>query len=187
MLQILALDIGTDTLPALALGAEPPTAHVLEQRPARGRLLNGRVARRAFSVLGPTEALVGMAAFLTTFLASGWHPGDTFPQGATLLAASGAAFSAVVIGQSANAFACRSSSKRPGTLGWFSNRFLVGAAAAELVFLAAFLGLPFLASLLDHAPPSAEGFAVAVLAAPGVLLADALDKYHHHPRHNASG
>ena len=184
VLQILALDIGTDTLPALALGAEPPAARVLEQRPARGRLLNGRVARRAFSVLGPTEASVGMAAFLTTFLAAGWRPGDTFPEGATLLAASGAAFSAVVIGQSANAFACRSSSKLPGALGWFTNRFLVSAAAAELVFLAAFLGVPFLASLLDHAPPSAAGLAVAVLAAPAVLMADALDKAHPH-RNNA--
>ncbi len=179
VLQILALDIGTDTLPALALGAEPPAARVLEQAPARGRLLNGRVARRAFSVLGPTEAIVEMAAFLTTFVASGWRPGDPFPGGATLLTASGAAFSAVVIGQAANAFACRSSTRRPGTLGWFSNRFLVGAAAAELVFLVAFLGLPFIASLLDHAPPGVAGLAVAALAAPAVLVADALDKSRH--------
>ena len=176
VLQILALDIGTDTLPALALGAEQPATRLLEQPPARGRLLDGRVARRAFGVLGPTEALVEMAAFLTVFLASGWRPGDPFPEGSTLLTASGAAFSAVVIGQVANAFACRSSSWPPWRLGWRSNRFLVSAAAAELVFLAGFLLLPSFADLLDHAPPSLAGWAVALLAAPAVLLADAIDK-----------
>ena len=30
VLQILAIDIGTDTLSAVALGAEPPAAHVLD-------------------------------------------------------------------------------------------------------------------------------------------------------------
>ena len=64
VLQILALDIGTDTLSAVALGAEPPGRHLLDGPPVSGRLLNHTVLRRAFGVLGPTEALWSMAAFV---------------------------------------------------------------------------------------------------------------------------
>jgi len=176
VLQVLALDIGTDLLPALALGAEPPGEHVLQQKPQRGRLLDRAVLRRVFLVLGPTEAVVEMAAFVATFLAAGWLPGEPFPGGTTLLAASGAAFSAVVIGQAANAFACRSTTRWPGRLGWTSNRLLIGAVAAALVALAAFMYVPAFADLLDQAPPTLAGFAVALLAAPAVLTADAIDK-----------
>ena len=59
-----------------------------------------------------------MAAFLVSLLAAGWRPGEPFPGGHDLLAASGAAFMAVVFGQMANAFACRSSTRWPGALGW---------------------------------------------------------------------
>ena len=176
VIQVLALDIGTDTLPAVALGAEPPSEHVLERPPARGRLLDGTVARRAFGVLGPAEALIEMLAFVLTFVAAGWRPGDTFPTGTTLLAASGAAFSAVVLGQMANAFACRSRVRSPFRMGWTGNKFLLVAVAVELLILAAFLGMPALADLLDHAVPTATGWAVAALAPIAVLAADAIDK-----------
>jgi hypothetical protein len=129
-----------------------------------------------FCVLGPAEAVVEMAAFVVALVASGWRPGETFPTGHALAAASGAAFAAVVIGQMANAFACRSATRWPGTLGWTTNRLLVGAVAAELVFLGAFLLVPPVASLLDHAAPPVAGLAVALLAAPAVLLVDALHK-----------
>ncbi|MGN6577504.1 MAG: cation-translocating P-type ATPase, partial [Nocardioides sp.] len=41
VMQILALDLGTDTLSAVALGAEPPAEHLLDGPPVRGRLMNG--------------------------------------------------------------------------------------------------------------------------------------------------
>jgi magnesium-transporting ATPase (P-type) len=176
VLQILCLDIGTDLLPALALGAEPPTSRALTRPPMRRHLIDRALLQRVFGVLGPTEALTEMTAFIIALMAAGWRPGHTFPTGHALLAASGAAFAAVVIGQAANAFACRSSSRWPGALGWTSNRLLLGAVAIELLALAGFLLIPPLASLLNHAVPPLAGFAVAILAAPAVLLADALHK-----------
>jgi hypothetical protein len=46
----------------------------------------------------------------------------------------------------------------------------------ELAFLCAFLLIGPVASILDHAAPPAAGLAVALLAAPAVLLVDALHK-----------
>ena len=184
VLQILCLDIGTDLLPALALGAEPPNTRALARPPIGRHLIDGALLRRVFGVLGPTEAVMEMTAFIVALVAAGWRPGDSFPTGHALMAASGAAFAAVVIGQAANAFACRSATRWPGALGWTSNRLLLGAVAVELVMLAGFLLIPPVADLLDQAPPPAAGFAVAVLAAPALLAADALHK--HTPCHTTA-
>jgi hypothetical protein len=126
-------------------------------------------------VLGPTEAFVEMSAFAVTLVAAGWRPGET-PETADLFAASGAAFSAVVIGQAANAYACRSSTTVPWRLDRPRNPLLAGAVATMFVALALFLFVPPLADLLEQAPPTLLGGAVALLAAPAVLLADAADK-----------
>jgi amino acid transporter len=77
----------------------------------------------------------------------------------------------------ANAFACRSTVRWPGSLGWTTNRLLLGAVAAEFLALGVFLFVPRVASLLGHAPPLLWGWAVATLAIPAVLAADALHKW----------
>lgn len=176
VLQILALDLGTDTFSAVALGAEPPARHLLDGPPVRGRLMNGTVLRRAFGLLGPVEAALSISAFLVSLLAAGWVPGSSFPDGHDLLAASGAAFITVVIAQTANAFACRSSTRWPGALGWRSNRLLIPAVTAGLaISLVALLVSP-IALILGQAAPPAAGWAVALASAPVVLAVDALDK-----------
>jgi magnesium-transporting ATPase (P-type) len=189
VLQILCLDIGTDLLPALALGAEPIHPHPDELPSVNGtvrerrqrHLLDRVVMRRAFGRFGPTEAAVEIAAFLASFAASGWRPGESFPTGTALATASGAAFTAVVIGQMANAFACRSTMVRPGALGWTSNRLLLFSVAVELLLLAGFLYIGPVAEVLDHRGPSLVGFAVALLAAPAVFAVDAIDKRRFRP------
>jgi magnesium-transporting ATPase (P-type) len=176
VLQILALDIGTDTFSAVALGAEPPSRHVLERPPVSGRLLTRTVVRRAFGRLGPTEAALSMTAFIVSLAAAGWSPGETFPTGPAVEAASGAAFLSVVLAQAANAFACRSSTRSPWALGWSTNRLLAPAIAAGLVVSLVAVFLPPVASTLGGSNPPLAGWLV-VLCGPGVLLAvDAMDK-----------
>lgn len=179
VLQILALDIGTDTGSAVALGAQPPERGDLDRSPQARRLLDGRVARRAFGVLGPTEALVSMAAFLTGFAAAGWRPGEPFPTGPDLASASGAAFAAVVIGQAANVFACRSEHRWAGAVARPGSVPIVVGAVAAVSIGGLFLFVPALAAVLSHAPPPLAAWGVALLAAPAVLLADALEKAYH--------
>ncbi len=177
VLQILSFDVGSDVLPALALGAEPSSPRALKQPPEGRHLLDRSALLRAFGILGPVESLMEMAAFLAAFWAVGWRPGGGFPRGHSLLAASGAAFIALGIGQVANAFACRSATRWPGALGWVTNRFLIQAVAAEILLLISFLYLPPLARILGHAPPNPAGGIVALLAFPAVLVADALHKH----------
>jgi hypothetical protein len=99
-----------------------------------------------------------------------------FPSGYALLSASGAAFTAVVAGQMASAFACRSASLWPGKLGWFSNRYLVIAIFCEAAMLIGFLYISPLAKILGQAAPNTAGYVMALLAIPAVLAADAVQK-----------
>lgn len=177
VLQILFLDIGTDLLPALGLGVEPPSRDVLTHPPHAGRLMNRRVLVRVFLVLGPAEAIVEMAAFLATFIVIGWRPGDEFPGGTILLAASGAAFSAVVIGQLANALACRSATRFVWQVPLRTNPLMPVALVVEALALLAFLFVPAIADLLEQSPPTVIGWTIAIAAFPIVLLADTAHKY----------
>jgi calcium-translocating P-type ATPase len=176
VLQVLCLDIGTDILPAVALGAEPSSPRALAQPPLGRHLVDRFLLFRAFIVLGLTESIVEMITFLATISFAGWRPGLPFPSGPAFLAASGAAFTAVVAGQMANAFACRSATLWPGKLGWFSNRYLVLAVLCEAAMLVGFLYLPPLAKVLGQAPPNRIGYLTALLAIPAVWIADAAHK-----------
>ncbi|MGS0687040.1 cation-translocating P-type ATPase [Nakamurella sp. GG22] len=175
VLQILALDIGTDLLPALALGAEPPSKRTMDGPVPRTRLMDARVLRRAFGVLGPAEAIVVMGAFTAVLMLGGWRWGAV-PDPALLATASGTAFAAVVLGQLTNAYACRSTSHWVGAVLTRRNPLLPIAIAVELVLLLAFLGVPPVAAVLGGSFPSAAGWALAMLAIPAVVLADLVEK-----------
>ncbi|MGA1074702.1 MAG: cation-translocating P-type ATPase, partial [Ilumatobacteraceae bacterium] len=169
VLQVLVLDLGTDTLSAAALGAEPPTPAITDRGPARGRLLDGTVARRAFGVLGPLEAVFGVAAFLVTLTAAGWRPTDGFPPSLDTAAASGATFLTVVLAQSANAFGCRRSSAPAWERPVLGNRLLVGAVLVESGVAGAALFVAPAADALGQAPPGWPGWVVALVAAGAVV------------------
>lgn len=187
VLQILALDIGTDLLPALALGSEAPSKGTLKRPPERRHLMDRALMFRVFGLLGPVEALMEMTAYTVVLLGAGWRPGAELPASDVLLAASGAAFTTVVLAQLANAFACRSATVPPWRLGWFTNRLLLWAVLAELGLLCVFLFLGPLAALLGHAPPTPGGLAVALAAVPAVLLADWLYKTFRRRRAGSAG
>jgi magnesium-transporting ATPase (P-type) len=174
VLQILALDIGTDLLPALALGAEPPEPGVMERQPRTrsARSLDRGVLARAFGFLGPVEAIASLALLpVGAALFFGWRPGAPLPAGGPPLATlSTMVFSAIVLAQMANAFECRSARLSLAELGPVTNRLLVGAVAVEGLALLGFVYLPPLQAVLGHQPLTLAQW-LPVLAAPLLLLA----------------
>jgi magnesium-transporting ATPase (P-type) len=174
VLQVLALDIGTDMLPALALGGEPPREGLLRKRRIR-TLVDRELLWRSFLVLGATEALLSMTTFTAVLLAGGWALGET-PSDVLLASASGAAFAAIAVGQMANAFACRSTSRPVWRLHPRENPLVLAAVGAEVVLLLGFVGVPWLADLLGGSWPPPLGWTGAAAAGLAVVLTDALHK-----------
>jgi magnesium-transporting ATPase (P-type) len=173
VLQVLALDIGTDLLPALALGAEKPEPGIMGQPPrARtARLLDRNVFGRAFGFLGPLEAALSMAMLpLGAALFFGW-PGSPLPaSGADKQVLSTMVFAAIVAMQMANAFGCRSDPDSLFSIGPLSNRLLVGAVAIEALALLAFVYLPPLARALGQRPLDTPRW-LPILVTPWLLFA----------------
>ncbi|WP_107772604.1 cation-translocating P-type ATPase [Nocardioides sediminis] len=168
VLQVLALDIGTDMLPAIALGVEPPREGIMRGRSTR-KVVDRALLLRAFLVLGLTEAVLAMTAFSMVLSSGGWSWGED-PSTELLAVASGTAFAAIALGQMANAFACRSSVRPVWRMRLLGNPSVLVAVAAEAVLLVTFLGVPWLADLLGGSWPTTFGW-LAAAACPVALLA----------------
>jgi magnesium-transporting ATPase (P-type) len=113
-------------------------------------------------------------------------PGDEFPTGHPLAAASGAAFLTVVFAQAANAFACRSSTRWAGSIGWLTNRLLLLGVTFGVLFSLTLLLVPPIAHELGQTGPPLVGW-LAALASAGILLAvDAADKHRRRHRQTRS-
>ena len=111
IIQILAVDLGTDMLPALGLGAEKPNPGIMNAppRPQTDRLLNWPLLTRAYLFLGPMQAVAAMCAFGFVLRSGGWTYGQPLAIHDPLyLQSTTACLSAIVVMQIANVFLCRS-------------------------------------------------------------------------------
>ncbi len=174
VLQILALDIGTDLLPAVALGGEAPERGVMDRapRPHGTPVLDRGVLGRAFGFLGPVEAMLSLSLVpIGAAVLLGWGPGDALPDsGHDLAILSTLVFASIVAMQMANAFSCRSLHDSVFTIGWGTNRLLAGAVAVELVLLVASVHVPWLSNVLGQTALGVQGW-LLVLPMPFALLA----------------
>jgi Ca2+-transporting ATPase len=170
--QILAIDLGTDMFPALALGMEKPEPDVMKRppRPRHQPLLDRGLLFRAFW-LGMIEATLCFAGFLSIFILAG-HTDEiglgflaplaglinfklVLSFGETAVLASTVYHAGVVSSQIGNALACRSNRTRSSALGWFSNKYLLIGILIELFGIISIIHVPFLADIFNHAPLSA--------------------------------
>jgi len=136
IMQILAVDLGTDMLPALALGAERPTEDLMKQPPRdpKERLLNVKLLSRAYIFLGPIEAIAGLFGFFYILGSGGWNWGEMLPADNQLyMKATTACLTAIIVTQVANVFACRSFRESLFHIGFFTNRLIFVGIAFEII------------------------------------------------------
>jgi calcium-translocating P-type ATPase len=157
VLQLLAFDVGTETLPALALGREPAEPGIMD-RPPRARregIINRGMLLRAWLFMGVIAASLQMGAYFYVLLKNGWSPGDPVGKGHPLhhayLQATTMTFSAMVVAQIGTAFASRTERASLRSVGVFSNRLLLWGIAFELALAALFVYAPPFQSLLGTA------------------------------------
>jgi calcium-translocating P-type ATPase len=172
VMQILAVDLGTDLLPALALGAEPPERDVMDRPPRRRgqRLLGPGRLLRAYAFLGVIEAALAMFAFFWTYWLAGWRPGLPLAgEGDLYLRATTMTLAAIVAAQVGNVFACRTDRESVFRSGLFRNRLVLVGVAAEVALLLALIVTPPLARVFGLAPLAFEEWRI-LLAFPAVIV-----------------
>jgi len=148
VMEILAIDLGTDTLPALALSREPAEPGLMDRRPRRrteGVISRGMLAR-AWGFLGLISATLVMAGFFLTMRHAGWQPGAATGPGTPLnlgyRQATTVAWLGIVACQVGTAFAVRTDHASLRQVGVFSNKPLLAAIAVALAFAALVIYLP---------------------------------------------
>jgi Ca2+-transporting ATPase len=173
VMQILAVYLGTDLLPALALGAEPPEPDVMDRppRPRAARLLDGRRLLHAYAFLGAAEALLALSAFFWTYWLAGWRPGLPMAAvGPLYRRATTMTLAAIVAAQVGNVFACRTDRESVFRAGLFSNPHVWLGITAELAILLALVLVPPLPGIFGLAPLAFAEWSV-LLALPPAMLA----------------
>jgi len=180
IIQILAVDLGTDMLPALGLGAEKPDPGVMKRppRPRRERLITWQLLARAYLFLGVLEAAAAMAAFFFVLKGSGWHYGEMLDHAdPRYLAAATATLSAIIIMQVVNVFLCRSPQRSVLATGLRGNRLIFVGIAAEILLILAIDYTPLGNHLFGTAPIGWEVWLFMLPFAAGMLVLEETRKW----------
>jgi sodium/potassium-transporting ATPase subunit alpha len=180
IIQILAVDLGTDMLPALALGAERPHRALMRQPPraAGERLLSWPLLARAYLWLGALEAVVAMTAYFFVLRQGGWEYGDALAAADPLyLQATTACLAAIVVAQVVNVFACRHPVVSAWRIRLTSNPLLLIGIAAEIVLLLLIVYTPIGNAAFGTAPLPASVWTLAVALGIGFGLLEELRKW----------
>jgi len=157
IIQILAVDLGTDMLPALALGAERPDPGLMRQppRPPHERLLSWPLLARAYLWLGPLQAAVALTVFFFVLDLGGWQYGEFLATVDPLYRqATTACLAAIVVAQMVNVFLCRHPRVAAIDFPLTQNPLLLLGLGAELALILAIV----------YTPPGNEIFATQAFA-----------------------
>ncbi|MBU6228358.1 MAG: cation-transporting P-type ATPase [Cyanobacteria bacterium REEB459] len=191
IMQVLAIDLGTDMVPALALGAEAAEVGIMEQPPRAKTqtLLDRSLLLRAYCWLGLIEAGLGMAAFFWVWHSHGYDLAALQAVSPSLLSRSAPAavvaiyaqattltLAAIVASQDGNVLACRSETTSIWRLGLFSNPLIWAGIAVEWVLITAIISLPALRDIFSTAPLSLEQVLFLLLCPPTLLGLEELRK-----------
>jgi magnesium-transporting ATPase (P-type) len=179
VMQILAVDLGTDLVPALALGAEPPESDVMRRKPrARSeRLLDLFTLLRAYGWLGMTEAILSLGGYFFAFWLSGWRPGmPMVATGATYITATTMTLGGIVACQVGNIFACRSNRQSVLQLGFASNPLVFVGIAYELTLLLLLLYAAPLMSAFGTGPLERNHWLLLAVFGPLLLFLEEIRK-----------
>ena len=179
-IQILSIDMGTDSLTALGLGVEKPDPRLM-QRPPRSqhqRLFDWPLALRAYLFLGAIEAAIAMGAFFFVLHGAGWRYGGALAMNDPLyLRATTACFSAIVVLQIVNVFLCRSATRSIFSTGILGNALIWGGVLLEFALLALITFTQIGNSILGTAPIGGRTWLFILPFAAAMLVAEEVRKW----------
>ena len=175
VIQILSIDLGTDLLPAIGLGQEPPERDTMQHPPRRldQRLLSFRLMATAYLFLGVIQAAFSLFLFFLVLHQGGWHWGQELAENDPLYrSATGITLAAIVLMQVGNVVGRRSLRGSGLDRGLLGNRILLLGVATEILFSWAILYFPPVQTFLQTGPVDWQIYATAWLGIPLIFGID---------------
>jgi magnesium-transporting ATPase (P-type) len=182
-LQVLAIDLGSDVLPALALGAERPEADTMTRPPRApsSHLFSWEVVRR-FAFLGTLQSLGVITVFFWRIHSAHLGFGDFTASTPAYREALTMTQGGIVVSQFFNSFAVRTERESVFRAGLFSNPWLVGAGLISVGFMVAVSYVPLLQGVFHTAALSLVDWLMLVGCGVALLAADEARKAVHRAR-----
>jgi magnesium-transporting ATPase (P-type) len=180
VMQILAIDLGTDTLPAIALGRGPPESDVMNRppRPRKERLLNLSVLLRGYIFLGLIEAVLVMSGYFWVLYGGGWQFGQPLPFSDPLyIEATTIVFVGIVMAQIGNLLTMQTTRTSVFKIGLFTNEWIIRGIIFEIALMLAILYIPPLQSIFGTTPLGITEWLYVVTFIPVMFFADEIRKY----------
>lgn len=177
VILILSIDLGTDILPALGLGAEKPETDVMKRkpRPRSERLLSRNLLFMSYGIIGMVQAAAGFFTYFSILYSGGWEWGQELANSDPLYrTAITGFFASIIICQVADVIICRTRTQSIFSVGLFSNRLVLFGIAAELLLLATISYVPAANVFFGTAPLEAWHLALSLPFAFAILLGDEL-------------
>ena len=157
VMQILAIDLGTDTFPALALSREPAEPGLMDRppRPRGESVIRPSMLARSWGFMGIISAVLVLAGYFIVLHQGGWHPNAKTGAGSPLhhlyQQATTVTWLGIVACQIGTAFAVRTERASLWTVGVFTNRPLLVGIGFSLAFAFTLIYLPPLHHLFGTA------------------------------------
>ena len=178
VMQVLAIDLGTNQIPAMGLGSERPETGTMARppRPRSDHLLDRPTFRRLAGI-GSLEGIAAMASFFFAYVLAGWRPWETLADGGTLYReATTMTMAGIVFAQVGAVMAWRTNRESVRTIGLLTNRLIVAGIAVEIAMVALLAYTPGLDKIFHTSDLSGREWLFLLLWPPLVLGAEELRK-----------
>jgi len=179
VIQILAIDLGTDIVPSMALGQEPPDPDVMVHPPRNpsARLLTPGLVVHSYLFLGLIEAGWSLFLFFFVLLQGGWSYGMELGGESPLYrSATGIALSTILLMQIGNLVGRRYRTRSGLDAGLLRNQLLLAGIIIQVVFSWGLLYMKPLQTILGTGPVDFSVYLLAWLGIPLLFGADYLRK-----------
>jgi magnesium-transporting ATPase (P-type) len=178
VIQVLAIDLGMDVLPSLALIMEPPEPDAMLKPPRKAgtKLINISTLLRGL-YLGVIASIGAIYLASSVWGSGGWVLGQSTVSDAALYArGTTIVMTGIMMGQVGNLFSTRTSSLSAFRLSPSRNPWIARGILVLFVVLAAIVYVPFLQPIFGTAPLLPSDFFFLLLLIPTVLLVEELRK-----------
>jgi len=175
---ILSVNVGTDILPSLALGVEPPDKNVMSDPPRNPKkhIIDAPFAIR-FVYIGLFIGTIVLGIFIWNLYRYGWSFGDSIDTSTiAYIKSTTMAFAALVVIQLFNAYNARNENNSIFTLGFLRNPQIIGAIIISLGMLYAITEAPTLQSYLKTTSLTGTEWGIIFVSSASILLIEEIRK-----------
>jgi len=183
VILILAIDLGTDMLPAIGLGTEKPETDVMHNPPRKKeeRLLTPQLLFISYGWVGMLQAAAGFFSFFVILFSGGWVWGQQLAFNNPLyMKAVAGFFASIIICQIADVLICRTRRQSIFNKGFWNsftgNRIVMFGIIVELLLLSIILYFPPAQAFFGTGPLTLFELSLSIPFALLILFADELRK-----------